>query len=87
MVKVAPEPESEKQSQKSYKSCSKEIENSDLSSAITGKIIGPNNSPKDNKRVRFSTTPRRLARSVSEVIEEKEEQEKNVFTRFRKLLN
>ncbi len=87
MVKVAPLPESEKQSLKGTNSCNKEIENSDLSSAITGNIIGPNNSPKDQKRVKFSNTPKRLARSVSEVVEEKEKQEKNFITRFCKFLN
>jgi hypothetical protein len=87
MVKVSPEPESEKQSQKSTKSCNKEIENSDISSVITGKIIGPDYSPQDSKRVRFSNTPRRLARSASEVVEEKEEQEKNFITRFCKFFN
>lgn len=87
MARVAPEVDSSEN--QSHKSSNKSIS---CSSALTGKEIGPNQCDTDvitvdeNKLIKSSYYTRRgrkhLPRSVSEVVEEKEKQEKNVFTRF-----
>ena len=71
------------------------FENSELLSAITGKVIETNGDTNENLRLSktnsnpkpktTSSKPRkRIARSISEVVEEKRKQEKNVFRRFGK---
>jgi len=89
MAKVAPEPNNDEQSDKSTKSSTIAFENPELSSAITGKVIGPIDTlntlqlPDRDQRIKSSyQNHKRLPRSVSEVVEEKEKQEKNVITRF-----
>ena len=69
------------------------FENHDLSSAITGKVIEANDNTNGSlrlsnpnvstKSIKPSGKPhKRIARSVSEVVEEKQKQERNVCSRF-----
>ncbi|CAG2176766.1 unnamed protein product [Oppiella nova] len=92
--RVAPESSDESKSGvtsngKSSSNSQLAFENLDLSSAITGKVIETNLSTtnlrltENDKPVKPKRKPRkRLARSVSEVVEEKEKRERNVISRF-----
>ena len=89
-TKVAPE-WSQSDEVKSAKSSNNNtllaFENSELSSAITGKVIETNDYSNKNinytERNKPKRKPRkRIARSVSEVVEEKEKRERNMCSRM-----
>lgn len=89
-AKVAPQ-SSQNEEVKSAKSSNNNtlltFENPELSSAITGKVIETNDNSNKNIDYTENTKPKRkarkrIARSVSEVVEEKEKRERNVCTRM-----